>query len=162
MEVLKQSIILPVFHKRFRIAIVSNSTTKKSPFTQQIAGETYRDWLVELVKPFQTILITARPPKYQDQTLERILQETGWQPEEAYFNIYNLPPHLTKEKILLDRIFPRHGRDTPYLGIESNPRTRAMYRRYGIQSIFVEENTQWTSLPLLDTCPIANGNSMTM
>ncbi|MDX2231336.1 MAG: hypothetical protein NW220_16990 [Leptolyngbyaceae cyanobacterium bins.349] len=142
--------------------LVANSTVKKSPFSKQIEGETYRDWLIELVKPFPTILITARPQKYQAQTLESIISKTGWQPQDSYFNAYNLRPPQAKEKILLDSIFPRYGRDTAYLGIESNPRTRTMYRKYGIQSIFVEANTQWTTLPLLDTFPMANGNSMVM
>ncbi|MDX2244563.1 MAG: hypothetical protein NW224_28135 [Leptolyngbyaceae cyanobacterium bins.302] len=142
--------------------LVSNSLTKKSPFTKQIEGEVYRDWLIELVKLYYTILITARPQKYQEQTLASIASKTGWQPQDNYFNAYNLRPPQAKEKALRDSIFPRYGRDTLYLGIESNPRTRTMYAKHGIQSIFVEANTQWTTLPQLDTNQMANGSLTTL
>lgn len=141
--------------------LVANSTIKKSPFIKQIEGEVYRDWLVELVKSLYTILITARPQKYQDQTLASIASKTGWQPQDSYFNFYNLRPPQAKEKALLESIFPRYGKETSYLGIESNPRTRTMYGKYGIQSIFVENGIEWTTLPQLDTNQTANGNSMT-
>lgn len=142
--------------------LVANSTVKKSPFTRQIEGEVYREWLINLVKPYNTILITARPQKYQVQTLASIATKTGWQPQDSYFNPTKLRPHQAKEQLLLYQIFPRYGRDTLYLGIESNPRTRTVYTKYGIQSIFVEPDIQWTTLPHLDTNPAANGSSMTM
>jgi hypothetical protein len=45
-------------------------------------------------------------------------------------------------------VFPTHGRNaTQYLAIESNPRTQGMYADYGIPSIKVFENEQWTELP---------------
>jgi hypothetical protein len=141
--------------------LVSNSLTKKSPFTNQIEGEEYREWLIELVKPYTTILITARPQHHRDQTLQSIVDKTGWQPQDAYFNTYNLRPPQAKERMLIDLIFLRYGRDSPYLAIESNPRTRTMYAKYNIPSIFVEDGIEWTALPQLDISPMTSGNSMT-
>ena len=141
--------------------LVSNSLTKKSPFTKQIEAEEYRGWMIELVKPYTTILITARPQKHRNQTLQSILDKTGWQPQDAYFNAYNLRPPQAKEKMLLEIIFPSYGRESPYLAIESNPRTRTMYAKYNIPSIFVEDGIEWTALHQLDIFPVTSGNLTT-
>ena len=138
--------------------LVSNSLIKKSPFTTQIQGEAYREWLIKLVKPYKTILITARPQHHRDQTLQSIVDKTKWHPQDAYFNAYNLRPPQAKEKMLLESIFPSYGRDAPYLAIESNPRTCTMYAKYNISSIFVEDGIEWTSLPQSGIVPVASGN----
>ena len=141
--------------------LVSNSLTKKSPFIKQIEGEEYRKWLIELVKPYMTILITARPQHHRNQTLQSILDKTGWHPQDAHFNAYNLRPPQAKERMLIDLIFPRYGRESAYLAIESNPRTRIMYAKYDISSIFVEDGIEWTALPQLDISPATSGNLTT-
>lgn len=105
------------------------------PFIRQIEQETYRQWLVDFLRDKCAILITARPARYREQTLERILSQTGWQPQEAYFAEISAPPPEIKEHLLLNYIFPKHGRNgDDFFGIESNPKTRAMYGRYGILS----------------------------
>ncbi len=105
------------------------------PFEHQIERETYRQWLVEILYNSYVILITARPVKYKQMTLERILALTNWQPQEAYFAEISAPPPEIKEDLLLRYIFPKHGKNgEDFLGIESNPKTRAMYGRYGILS----------------------------
>lgn len=106
------------------------------PFSKQIEQETYRQWLVDFLKDKFTILITARPDRYREQTLERILAQTGWQPQEAYFAEFQATPPEIKEHLLLNYIFPKHGKtDSEYFGIESNPKTRAMYKKYGVISL---------------------------
>lgn len=105
------------------------------PFIRQIEQEAYRQWLVDFLRDKYAILITARPARYREQTLERILSQTGWQPQEAYFAEISAPPPEIKEHLLLNYIFPKHGRNgDDFFGIESNPKTRAMYGRYGILS----------------------------
>ena len=42
------------------------------PFELQIECETYRQWLVELLRNEYVILMTARPHEYKWATLERI------------------------------------------------------------------------------------------
>lgn len=65
--------------------------------------------------------------------MENILRKTDLRPEEAYFNDLNLDPPSIKESILKRFVFPKYGNDgKQFFAVESNPRTRAMYARYGI------------------------------
>lgn len=106
-----------------------------TPFSRQIEQETYRQWLVDFLRDKYAILITARPIRYKEQTLARIFSQTNWQPKESYFAEISATPPEIKEDLLLRYIFPKHGKNgEDFLGIESNPKTRAMYGRYGILS----------------------------
>lgn len=110
------------------------------PFIRQIEEETYRRWLVDFLRDKYAILITARPQKYREATLERIKLLTGWQPQEVYFAEISATPPEIKEDLLLRYVFPKHGRNgEDYFGIESNPKTRAMYLRYSIESLRAED-----------------------
>ena len=110
------------------------------PFIRQIEQETYRQWLVDFLRDKYAILITARPQKYREATLERIKLLTDWQPQEDYFAEISATPPEIKEDLLLRYIFPKHGRNgEDYFGIESNPKTRAMYLRYSIESLRAED-----------------------
>ena len=107
---------------------------------KRLQEERYRQWLVELVRPHTVILITARPNRWRELTLDRIEQETGWRPDDVCFapkGWWN-PPAI-KEHLLRDCIFPAHGEDTRYIAIESNPRTREMYARFDIPCFWVTE-----------------------
>lgn len=129
--------------------LVGNSTEKRSPFIRQIEHETYREWLVGLVKPFHVILMTARPAKYYQDTLDGIMEKTGWNPQQAYFNEYNLRPPAAKSKMMKEHVFVEHGEDpTNYFAIESNPLTRGMYRNLGIASAHIEDEDVWEKLPI--------------
>lgn len=119
--------------------LVSNSpdrnTKRPKVFTDQIDGEEYHQWLIELLRPHKVIMITARPDKYREYTLARILEKTGWQPMEAYFNTHNERPPISKKRALETFVFHKHGADgTQYYGLESNPMTRNMYAKFGIKS----------------------------
>ena len=110
------------------------------PFIRQIEEERYRQWLVDFLRDKYAILITARPQKYREATLERIKLLTDWQPQEAYFAEISATPPEIKEDLLLRYVFPKHGRNgEDYFGIESNPKTRAMYLRYSIESLRAED-----------------------
>lgn len=110
------------------------------PFIRQIEQETYRQWLVDFLRDKYAILITARPQKYREATLERIKLLSAWQPQEAYFAKISATPPEIKEDLLLRYIFPKHGRNgKDYFGIESNPKTRAMYLCYNIESLRAED-----------------------
>lgn len=111
-----------------------------TPFSRQIEQETYRQWVVDFLRDKYAILITARPIRYKEQTLARIFSQTYWQPQEAYFAEISATPPDIKEDLLLRYIFPKHGRNgEDYFGIESNPKTRAMYLRYSIESLRAED-----------------------
>lgn len=103
------------------------------PFSARLKAENYRKDLIESIKDNRVIIITARPSYQSAQSLENILNKTGWRPMEAYFNDLNLDPPSIKESILKRFVFPKYGNDgNTYFAVESNPRTRAMYARYGI------------------------------
>ena len=111
-----------------------------TPFSRQIEQETYRQWVVDFLRDKYAILITARPIRYKEQTLARIFSQTNWQPQEAYFAEISATSPEIKEDLLLRYVFPKHGRNgEDYFGIESNPKTRAMYLRYSIESLRAED-----------------------
>lgn len=118
--------------------LVANSPKRDdpriSPFVRQIEQEIYCHRLIDFLRDKYAILITARPDSYRQITLARIKELTGWQPQDAYFAEIPAPPPKIKEHLLLSYIFPKHGKNTEYFGIESNPKTRAMYEKYGIKS----------------------------
>lgn len=109
------------------------------PFTRRMAAEEYRADLIEAIRDDYVIIVTARPDYQMRQTMENIKKKTGWQPDEWYFNDINGEPPVFKERALKNWIFPKHGeQDGPkgahYYAVESNPKTRAMYKRYGIEA----------------------------
>ena len=124
--------------------LVANSPKRGDPpirpFIRQIEQEEYRRWLIELLRPHKVILITARPNRYQDVTLARIKDKCGWEPMDAYFAEINSRPQMIKEHLLKTYVLPKYGDDgSGYFGLESNPQTRAMYSRYGINAIRVTD-----------------------
>lgn len=124
------------------------------PFELQIQSETYRQWLVDILKDSYVILITARPYKYKHATLEKIRELTGWSPHEAFFAEIRSWPHFKKEHLLKKYILPRIN-DDEFFGIESNPKTRAVYARYGIDSApAITENGERI---FIDYDPISDG-----
>lgn len=103
------------------------------PFSARLRAEEYRKDLIESIKRNRVIIITARPSYQARESLENIKRKTGWQPMEAYFNDLNLDPPAIKEGILQRFVFPKYGNDgKQFFAVESNPKTRAMYYRYGI------------------------------
>ncbi len=133
--------------------LVANSELKKSQraaYDQKILSETYREWLIDLVRPHYVILATVRKSRYQVQTLERIRQQTGWQPHEAYFsNQESYDGGVVKRWYLERYIFPQHGRDARYYAIESANSTKRMYTHFGIPAISVNPKQPWDKLPPL-------------
>lgn len=105
------------------------------PFTKRMQYEEYRRDLIEAVRGDYVIIITARPDYQMKATMENILRKTGWQPEEYYFNDFNAEPPVFKESALKRFVFPKHGTNPiQFYAVESNPRTRAMYGRHGIEA----------------------------
>ena len=116
--------------------LVENSDEKLKPFVRQIANERYSLDLINRIKTFKVILITARPDMHREATMKNIEQKTGWQPDAAYFNKWFFHPPACKKRILETNIFPEFGiNPEAYVAVESNPRTRAMYSNFGIIAI---------------------------
>ena len=119
--------------------LISNSWTNTGSMADRIPREKYETELLEMIKDNFVILITARPVKYKEETLKNIKRKTGFTPNDSYWNIGMEPPKI-KEYWLNEAIFPKYGDDpSQYYGIESNPRTRSMYKKYKIKSDRKEE-----------------------
>jgi hypothetical protein len=136
--------------------LVCNSEEKNRRFAEQIRGERYRAWLIDLCRPHRTILMTARPVRHAAETLASLLEKNRWQPAEWHFNARNLPPPASKRLALEESVFPAHGRPesgTRYLALESNPRSRAMYAGRGIPALRWEDVQGLTALPGAEDAP---------
>lgn len=114
------------------------AVNENTPLAYRLPRERYRHWIKDALVRDNAVVImtTARPEHYGAQTLARIAEFfNGWQPHFAYFRQIEAQPHVAKEdnlrRILLDFADP----DDRWIGLESNQRTRAMYRRYGIYSL---------------------------
>lgn len=129
---------------------VDSPAVQSRHLTARIPVETYRQWIIDLAAAHQArvILTTARPVEYEHDTLERIAVTMGWQPAAAYFREIEGRPHEGKEHNLA-RIIRDFGEPDPsWIGFESNERTRAMYKRYGIFSLPVHRTPPLTSWPV--------------
>lgn len=114
------------------------------PFTRRMEAEEYRADLIEAIRDDYVIIITARPDYQMNQTMQNIRRKTGWVPQAWYFNDLNADPPTIKESILRRFIFPKFGTaPEQFYAVESNPKTRAMYARHGIQAqpynIFIKQ-----------------------
>ena len=115
--------------------LVSNQkeTRMLRPFSRRMEGEEYRLDLIEAIKNDYVIIVTARPDYQMKETMENVKRKTGWEPQEMYFNDINGEPSVFKESALRRFIFPKHGTNPDqFYAVESNPRTRSMYAKYGI------------------------------
>lgn len=116
-----------------------------------IRNETYRLWLVDLLREHTTWLITARNADQQQATLESIRTKTGgWQPDAYYFKPVTMRYTRAaewKRQVMFDHAFPQFGRNAIYLALESNAETRAMYAAIGIKAVKVGYDDQWHALP---------------
>lgn len=136
----KTNLKSPIILLDLNYTLVGNSAEIKTirPYQKKITAEIYRDWLVDLIKDYYVILITARPDYQKEVTITSFKEKLdGWMPDEMYFQEENDRPPIAKEKLLQKYILPKHGLEKNYLAIESNPRTKKMYEKYQIRSVSV-------------------------
>lgn len=134
--------------------MVSNQAATKTlrPFSRRLEAEEYRTDLIEAVRGDHVILTTARHDRQREETLANILRKTGWQPQERYFNDIDAWPPAFKKSALQRFIFPKYGESgSLYYAVESNPRTRAMYAKFGIAAtpyeLFIQEGRSGERCP---------------
>ena len=124
------------------------------PYEGWIKKEQMRMNLVDMLKAgnYRVILITARPKRYQEITLEQIKMQTGgWLPDEWYFNEWKANPPICKLRILKNYIYPKYGKKgSRFMAIDSNQQTRSMYQKVGIHALRFNEN--WVEIPLKEPC----------
>lgn len=135
------------------VALSENfSEMRRYPMWEFVSSvETFRQWMVELLRDEYTVIITARDIRWREHTLERLHEQTGWEPQEVWFNntgISGAAAPAVKRQLVTQYVLPRHGA-TPgnYLAIESNYRTRQMYRGLGIRAIDCERESEWSCIP---------------
>lgn len=104
------------------------------PLDEKIKSEKFEMELIDLIKDNYVILITASPYRRSYMILRDIKEKTGFEPNESYWN-FGRKPHILKEYWMEHEILPMHGDDPEqYLAIESNPTTRRMYEKLGIEA----------------------------
>ena len=115
--------------------LISNSwSIRYEKYPAKINKREYEKELVELIKDNYVILITASPDYTSEDSLKHISENTDLKIAESYWN-FGMRPHELKEYWMKKEVLPNHG-DEPdkYLAIESNPKTREMYKRLGIEA----------------------------
>lgn len=129
--------------------LVANSKqTWDYRFGAKVGQEVYRQWLVNLLRAEWVIMITARLHEQREETLAHIKALTDWEPQVSYFKQqrYQKAPDF-KRDVMLQFVLPTYGYEMPYLALESNEETRAMYERLGIQAVRVPTDAEWDTLP---------------
>ena len=131
LEIPKDKIIL----LDLNYTLISNSKEIWNyPLEKKIKSQRYELDLIELIKDNYVILITASPYKRSHKILRDIKEKTGFEPNESYWNFGGQPPQV-KKYWMENEVIPQHGDDVEkYLAIESNPATRRMYKKLGIEA----------------------------
>lgn len=114
--------------------IANSKEIRFLPLDEKIRKQEYEKDLIELIKDNYVILITASPYKRSHKILRDIKEKTGFEVDESYWN-FNRQPPVVKKYWMVEEVLPRHGEDaSKYLAIESNPATRRMYNKLGIEA----------------------------
>ena len=114
--------------------IANSKEIRTMPLDKKIKSQKYETDLIELIKDNYVILITASPYRRSHKILRDIKEKTGFEPDESFWNFGRQPPAL-KKYWMENEVIPQHGDDVDkYLAIESNPATRRMYKKLGIEA----------------------------
>lgn len=131
------------------VTLVSNtSQAHELPYTYNVDKEYYRQWLIDMLRDEYVIMMTSRPERHKQETLQRIKRLHGWNPQEALFNSYRKPAPVAKSIMLRTVVFKRHGipKDQIYLALESNRASRTMFKNQKIRAIRQEDLKKLGSL----------------
>ena len=114
--------------------IANSKEIRTMPLDKKIKSQKYETDLINLIKDNYVILITASPYRRSHKILRDIKEKTGFEPDESFWNFGRQPPAL-KKYWMENEVIPQHGDDgDKYLAIESNPATRRMYKKLGIEA----------------------------
>ena len=114
--------------------IANSKEIRTMPLDKKIKSQKYETDLINLIKDNYVILITASPYRRSYKILRDIKEKTGFEPEESFWNFGRQPPAL-KKYWMENEVIPQHGGEgDKYLAIESNPATRRMYKKLGIEA----------------------------
>ncbi len=114
--------------------IANSKEIRTMPLDKKIKSQKYETDLINLIKDNHVILITASPYRRSHKILRDIKEKTDFEPDESFWNFGRQPPAL-KKYWMENEVIPQHGDDgDKYLAIESNPATRRMYKKLGIEA----------------------------
>ncbi|MEJ2782603.1 exodeoxyribonuclease III [Methanobrevibacter smithii] len=114
--------------------IANSKEIRTMPLDKKIKSQKYETDLINLIKDNYVILITASPYRRSYKILRDIKEKTGFEPNESFWNFGRQPPAL-KKYWMENEVIPQHGDgEDKYLAIESNPATRRMYKKLGIEA----------------------------
>ena len=146
----------PIILLDLNYTLVENVHPMHFRYGPTVNTETYRGWLIDLIRDHYVIMLTTRGKEYQDATLARIGDHHRWLPQEAYFKLPACswwPAHEWKRMVMLTFILPQYGWEaSQYLALESNRYSRAVFRLLGVHAQRVpskEDERIWTKLPVV-------------
>ena len=114
--------------------IANSKEIRTMPLDKKIKSQKYETYLINLIKDNYVILITASPYRRSHKILRDLKEKTGFEPDESFWNFGRQPPAL-KKYWMENEVIPQHGEEgDKYLAIESNPATRRMYKKLGIEA----------------------------
>lgn len=114
--------------------IANSKEIRTMPLDKKIKSQKYETDLINLIKDNYVILITASLYRRSYKILRDIKEKTGFEPNESFWNFGRQPPAL-KKYWMENEVIPQHGDgEDKYLAIESNPTTRRMYKKLGIEA----------------------------
>ena len=114
--------------------IANSKEIRTMPLDKKIKSQKYETDLINLIKDNYVILITASPYRRSHKILRDLKEKTGFEPDESFWNFGRQPPEL-KKYWMENEVIPQHGEEgDKYLAIESNPATRRMYKKLGIEA----------------------------
>ena len=114
--------------------IANSKEIRTMPLDKKIKSQKYETDLINLIKDNYVILITASPYRRSHKILRDLKEKTGFEPDESFWNFGRQPPAL-KKYWMENEVIPQHGEEgDKYLAIESNPVTRRMYKKLGIEA----------------------------
>ena len=114
--------------------IANSKEIRTMPLDKKIKSQKYETDLINLIKDNHVILITASPYRRSHKILRDLKEKTGFEPDESFWNFGRQPPAL-KKYWMENEVIPQHGEEgDKYLAIESNPATRRMYKKLGIEA----------------------------
>jgi hypothetical protein len=103
------------------------------PIERRVELEQYRMDLVDALAGYRVFILTARPERQKAATLDAISRRIPQLiVERAYFNTHDEQPPDAKRRMLTRFILPEGIETASCFAIESNPKTRAMYRGLGV------------------------------
>ena len=131
LEITKDKIIL----LDLNYTLIANSKEIKwLPMIEKIKSQKYETDLINIIKDNYVILITASPYRRSYKILRDLKEKTGFEPDESFWN-FDRQPLALKKYWIENEVIPQHGDDRDkYLAIESNPATRRIYKKLGIEA----------------------------